>query len=163
MSLSNIEIMQLAKFLKVPIVSISFKDEIPVPPKYGYYIVNLQSSTQGNGTHWLAMIIDKDGCFHFDPFGAVPPLEIIDFFKLVRKDYGYNEKEIQYLNSNLCGFFCLGLLHYFHNNKKLKWEDRINGYLNIFSNIPKLNDNVLRNYFKRFKKQSIFANRLYRK
>jgi hypothetical protein len=55
------------------------KNELPVKIKDGNYIINLQSSTQGDGTHWTALIIRNDTALYFDSFGAPPSTEIIDF------------------------------------------------------------------------------------
>jgi hypothetical protein len=56
------------------------KDElVNHKPKSGNYIINLESSTSGSGTHWMSMKISNKQCFYQDSFGVIPPKEIIDF------------------------------------------------------------------------------------
>ena len=50
--LSNFDLEKLAGFYKLPLIGIHMKNEMPKKPVDGCYIINLQSSTQGNGTHW---------------------------------------------------------------------------------------------------------------
>ena len=51
--ITNFDLEKLARFYKLPLVSICMKNELPPEPKEGCYIVNMQSSSAGNGTHWL--------------------------------------------------------------------------------------------------------------
>ena len=60
MSLSNFDIIKICKKLKINLIGTFFKDELPQKVKKGNYIINLQSSTQGDGTHWLALILDDN-------------------------------------------------------------------------------------------------------
>ena len=78
---SNFDLEKLAGFYKLPLIGIHMKNEMPKKPVDGCYIINLQSSTQGNGTHWTAMIIWKKKSYYFDSFGTAPPVEIINFTK----------------------------------------------------------------------------------
>ena len=57
------------------------KNELPTKVKDGCYIINMQSSTQGNGTHWVALYVQKSNAFYFDSFGALPPNDIMTFIK----------------------------------------------------------------------------------
>ena len=84
MSLSNIQLDQMARDLNIPLISVSFKDQIPYPPREGVYIVNLQSSTQGNGTHWSGIILNRAGSIYFDSFGELPPKEVQKFIQTLK-------------------------------------------------------------------------------
>ena len=53
--LSNIDLEELSKHYKLPLIAVTMKDELPNKLQNGNYIINLQSSTQGNGTHWTAL------------------------------------------------------------------------------------------------------------
>ena len=55
--LSNFDLERLADFYHLPLVTIEMKDELPSKVKEGCYIINLQSSTAGQGTHWLSLFI----------------------------------------------------------------------------------------------------------
>ena len=109
--LSNFDLENLAGFYKLPLIGIFMKNEMPTKPVNGCYIINLQSSTQGNGTHWTGLFIYKKMSYYFDSFGAPPPDEIILFAK--KKKGGhllYNNWIIQDLKSENCGWYCLGFL-----------------------------------------------------
>ena len=79
--ITNFDLEKLAKFYKLPLVSICMKNELPPKPEEGCYIVNMQSSSAGSGTHWVAFFLLKNIFYYFDSFGAPPPVEIIDFIK----------------------------------------------------------------------------------
>ena len=160
MTTTNIELFKLSSFFKFKLNSASFKDELPKTPIAGNYIINLASSNQSEGTHWTCLIIDQQyNIFYFDPFGDFPPEEVITFIHLFKNKYGYNTTDIQNINSDYCGYFCIGLL--LATSKPGNLYDKANGFINIFSNNTKLNDEILRNYFKPYKKNKIIG-RLFR-
>jgi hypothetical protein len=164
MSLSNIQLDQMARDLNIPLISVSFKDQIPYPPREGVYIVNLQSSTQGCGSHWSGIILNKSGSFYFDSFGEPPPKETQRFIQTFDPHFGYNSKEIQDLNSDLCGFFCMGLFLSIQKDKKKKpMFEKVNDYLKNFSHNTKENDAILRKFFTPYKKQRVLKMVLFRK
>ena len=161
MSLSNFDIIKICKKLKINLIGTFFKDELPQKVKKGNYIINLQSSTQGDGTHWLALVLDDNKCFYFDSFGEPAPIEIEAFIKKFyqtgqpgkadclgqRPSYAYNNFEIQNLTSDLCGYYCIGLYKYLANDKLNEnlYKD-CNSYINLFQQNTKLNGNILKNY-----------------
>ena len=53
--ITNFELERLAKFYRLPLISICMKNELPSTVSDGCYIINMQSSTQGNGSHWEAL------------------------------------------------------------------------------------------------------------
>ena len=61
--LSNFDLERLAEFYHLPLVAITMKDELPAKVEDGCYIINLQSSTSGNGTHWLGLFIYKNNAY----------------------------------------------------------------------------------------------------
>jgi hypothetical protein len=83
--LSNFDLEGLSEHYGFPLNSVVMKDELKSlkPPKNGNYIVNLESSTNGNGSHWLALLIRDKKCFYCDSFGVLPPQEIITFCKRI--------------------------------------------------------------------------------
>ncbi len=40
------------------------KDELPSKLKRGYYVINLQSSNVGNGSHWTALYYSPENSFY---------------------------------------------------------------------------------------------------
>ena len=80
--LSNYDLQNYCKELKINLVAISNKNQLcELKPKLGCYIVNLQDSGAGNGTHWVCFIIFKNVCVYFDAFGIIPPTNVIRFCK----------------------------------------------------------------------------------
>jgi hypothetical protein len=82
------------------------KDEIKSlkASKNANYIINLQSSSQGNGTHWMAILIRINKCFYCDSFGVLPPKEVIAFCKKIPKSHlGYNDFASQNIKAETCG------------------------------------------------------------
>jgi hypothetical protein len=69
--LSNFDLEGIAQHYNFPL-SVLMKDElVNRKPKSGKYIINLQSSTSGNETHWLSMEIRGKNCFYMDSFGII--------------------------------------------------------------------------------------------
>ena len=152
MTLSNFDIEEICKELKLPIVGVYSKDELEGIDKYeGSYYVNMQDSDDGNGTHWVLMYIDKDGkALYFDSFGVPPPVEIENFLKMFKPFY-VNDRQIQDMKSTNCGFYCIALdifLKYQYDNK----NDLIYNYakyINMWSFDTQTNDKILKEYMKK--------------
>ena len=109
--LSNFDLERLAKFYKLPLVSICMKNELPIKPTEGCYIVNMQSSSAGSGTHWVSLFFWKNICYYFDSFGASPPTEVVNFIKKKKGSHLlFNNFIIQDLKSSNCGYFALAFL-----------------------------------------------------
>ncbi len=127
--LSNFDIDKLCKKLKIPLVGVFSKDELPAQRQAGFYIVNMQSSVDefGNdlsGTHWVGFGIFTNGeSFYFDSFGVVPPQEVENYLKPF-KPVPYNNLEIQAITSTDCGWWCVGVCHFIYNQKG-KIKDRL--------------------------------------
>jgi hypothetical protein len=113
---------------------IFMKDEIPEKLKNGWYVINMDDSTDPrNGTHWVALKRKKNNDFYFDPIGIIPPIEVLEKCK----NCIYNTKQIQDYNSTACGWFCIAIILW-----DAKWGN-INEFINYFSDNPKENDRVL--------------------
>ena len=147
--ISNFELERLAKFYKLPLISICMKNELPSTVKDGCYIINMQSSTQGTGSHWVAMYFLKDVCYYFESFGATPPVEIMNFIKKKKGSHLlYNNWIIQDLNSGNCGYFSLAFLLYMYQNKQnIDLKEIFNDFVNFFANDTTKNDDILKSFF----------------
>ena len=75
-TLSDRDIIEILKNQNIHIHGIFMKDELPSKLTKGFYIINLQSSTEGNGTHWVALYYNPVCSYYFDAFGFIAPLEI---------------------------------------------------------------------------------------
>lgn len=108
------QLRKMADKLKLPLRAIITKDMLKhINPEIGGYIVNLQSSDQGSGSHWCALYLDKDKTpIYCDSFGIVEPLDVIDFVKrFTNKPIIRNKHQIQNINSGHCGQYCIYFLH----------------------------------------------------
>ena len=147
--LTNFDLENLAGFYKIHLNGIFMKNEMPTKPINGLYIINLQSSTQGNGTHWCSLFIYKKMSYYFDSFGAPPPNEIILFSKKKKRGHLlYSNWIIQDLTSENCGWYCLGfLLYMFKNRQNINLKEVFNQFVNNFQDDTLKNDEILRQFF----------------
>ena len=146
--LSNFELERLAKFYKLPLISICMKNELPNTVKNGCYIINMQSSTQGNGTHWVALFVYQNNSYYFDPFGAVSPNEVTQFVKKRKGSHLlYNNFIIQDLKSENCGWFCLAFLIHMYGKLQSDLKQVYNEFVNNFLDDTTENDKILQSYF----------------
>ena len=148
--LSNFDLERLAEFYHLPLVAVTMKDELPEKVEDGCYIINLQSSTSGNGTHWLSLFIHKNHSYFFDSYGAPPSVEIMKF---VKKRKGchmyYNNFIIQDLKSVNCGFYALAFLLWCYSyvlfSKDMK--NMFNDFVKAFDDDTTKNDKILKDFF----------------
>jgi len=136
-SLRDKDINDILQSQGVKLKGIYMKDELPKKLKTGFYVVNLQSSFQGNGTHWTAFYYNPKLSMYFDSYGYIPPLEVEEKIK----PYIYNDIDIQSYSSTACGYFCIAFILYMNAEKnKLKgFKD----FVEIFSIDTRNNDKKL--------------------
>ena len=144
----NFDIEKIATHYNINVI-IVMKDEL----KYikiinTNYIINLESSKDGNGTHWMALKIENKDCVYFDSYGMLPPEEIITFCKRIPKSHlADNTKEIQYFKATTCGFFSIGFIIFLHINSSDNLYKKSSSFSDLFSLDTKLNNKKLKNYF----------------
>ncbi len=141
-ALSNTDIIHILKSQKVKLNGVFMKDELPSKLKSGFYVVNLQSSQVGNGTHWTAFYYNSKNSYYFDAFGFPAPVEIEQ--KL--KKYRYNKQQIQNLKSTACGYYCIAFILFLNGKTTKEFEARFDLFLDAFSTNTKINDKLLYNY-----------------
>jgi hypothetical protein len=145
---SNFDLEDLAKKYKLPLVGIYSKDELPERVKVGSYIINLQDSTDGNGTHWvLAKIFDKKNALYFDSFGQALPLEVLHFLRHY-KPVPYSNRHIQNIDSSRCGLYCIAFDRYMNTVRRRSMLEQFDDFLNMFTADTKKNDKILVDYLK---------------
>ena len=147
--ITNFELEKLAKFYHLPLVSICMKDELPKKPKEGLYIINMQSSSVGSGSHWVAMYFWKNICYYFDSFGATPPIEVTKFIKKKKGSHLlFNNFIIQDLKSENCGYFSLAfLLYMYQHHLQGNLKEVFNEFVQHFVDDTKQNDEILKSFF----------------
>lgn len=141
-SLSNTDIIYILKEQKIKLNGVFMKDELPTKLKRGFYVINLQSSNIGNGTHWTAFYYNPNKSFYFDAFGFPAPIEIEQKLKA----YKYNKKQIQNLKSTSCGFYCIAFIIFMNGLNYKELENRFETFIDAFSTNTKINDKLLYNY-----------------
>jgi len=141
-SLSNTDIIHILKSQGVKLNGVFMKDELPSKLKSGFYVVNLQSSKVGNGTHWTAFYYNSKISYYFDAFGFPAPIEIEQKLKI----YKYNDKQIQNLKSTACGYYCIAFILFLSGKKYKELETRFDLFLDAFSTNTKINDKLLYDY-----------------
>lgn len=115
--LTNFQLDALAKQLKIPHYrgTIS-RDELPKYKKQPRenFIINIQHSERGGGTHWVSVIKDGDKVFYFDSYGAPPVKEVLARYKgtqIVSSTF-----VLQNFNDVYCGIISMYVLwDYWHN------------------------------------------------
>lgn len=159
--LSNFDIEDIAKKLKLnDLIFVGTQDLLETIPKNKrknkFYIVNLDKQVinggSGMGNHWVLLSTHTNQPFFFDSFGQPPAQRIYKFANC--NNLIYSNEQIQSLNSEICGWFCLMVAdmvyRYYKNNKsfdhfvddflKLGWNfgNEKNNYrivLKYFSNV----------------------------
>lgn len=118
--LSNLDLEYYCIKLKIKLNAVINKNLLKtITPKKGCYIINLQDSHEGSGTHWCCFIIFDTTVTYFDPFGVIPPTNVISFARRFQKEIRiiYSADKIQDLNSIYCGWFNLWFLYYMNTHK----------------------------------------------
>lgn len=142
---SSSDLERIAQILKLPLVGIYSKDLLPTRLYVGSYIINLENSDVGNGSHWtLLKVFPSKEVIYFDSFGLSPPTQIKDF---VGKKIASSTRQIQDIDATTCGYFCIMCDDYLsHQNQRRPIYERYDDLLNIFKTDTKKNDEILLDY-----------------
>jgi hypothetical protein len=154
--LSNFDLEELSEHYEFPLTQVLMKDELKSlkHSKNGNYIINLQSSNQGNGSHWMALAIRDKKCMYVDSFGILPPQEVITFCKRIPKSHlGYNDFGYQHIKSETCGWYCVGLLIHIQNNPNVDLYKASNEFINMFAYDTLKNNAILKRISNDFPNQ----------
>lgn len=149
--MTNVDLEEKAVRLNIPLVGVFSKDKLPITKKDGGYIVNLQDSDDGPGTHWTAFYIERrrnassTHSVYFDSFGVIPPLSVQRF---LRNKYVFSTKHIQNIQSEICGYYVLYFIWFMWNHRyKIKdLRKRFCAFLRLFSSDPTKNKTLLAKY-----------------
>jgi hypothetical protein len=144
----NFQLIDSASKLGIPLRKIAFKDQLAhIEPVTGAYIINMQDSFVGEGSHWVAILLEPSSfrdasrnrtAWYFDSYGAPPPNEALAF----SKRYGaanlvYSSDQIQPMNQFYCGQYCLDWLYYMTKTKG-SFSDRYARFLHQFRTIRQI-------------------------
>lgn len=130
------QLIKMAKRLHIPLNAVLSKNElIELQPKLGGYIVNMQDSTDGNGSHWVCIWLNSKPKIsaYYDSFGVDPPLAILDFMKRWSDQCLISTKPIQSIGSGHCGQYNIHFLHHMAYSKQKNPIKRYYNYLKQFN------------------------------
>jgi hypothetical protein len=137
-SLSNFDIVDIIHSQGVDdFHGVYMKDQLPNRLERGSYVINLQSSKDGNGTHWVCLYYTPNFSYYYDSYGFIAPLEVQK--KIM--PYMYNDLEIQDIDSTACGFYCVAFVLYL--NKKMNIEKAFMEFINFFGKDTERNEAIL--------------------
>ena len=152
MALTNTQLEDLAKRMKIQLERVCFKDDLDDEPlKYNVaYIINMENEKDENGepnlgTHWTCFYVKKlpnktVEPIYMDSFGMPPPIEVTKYTGF--KHVPYNTVDIQSLCDNVCGFYCLAFLQYisvFQQRTQILYTD-CEDWTYLFKDLNKCND-----------------------
>lgn len=142
---SDTQLLNLAKAINLHIEGLYTRDLIPMKLNNGFYILNIGTQSSG-GTHWTGLHKSREGFTYFDSFGAPPPLEVE---KAVKRKYAFNNWVVQDIGSNACGYYVLAFgKHMQQKPPGMGDSDWANDFVNYFGEDTKLNEKVIKQYFK---------------
>ncbi len=110
-------------------------------------IINLQSSTEGNGTHWAGFLIPPPSrtvngietaknAYYYDSFGQPPAEQVVKFLKTKGRKIVYSDQQLQKLDSDTCGEHVLAWIRYMTQYLNGKSDQLLQQkYLNYIYNV----------------------------
>ena len=80
------------------------------------FIINTDTSNLP-GQHWIAVCIRENIGYVFDPLAMIPPpLRLINWMNKRYDQWSYNKRQVQPIDSTLCGAYCIHFLYHALNN-----------------------------------------------
>lgn len=106
---------QISDYLKRRItqgsVIITSIDRLPTKFSYPLYLVVNESESTKEGSHWVAIFINKEKqSIYFDSYGRQIPERIKQFLMKHKTRIQQNKSQFQAINSTKCGMFCICFL-----------------------------------------------------
>jgi hypothetical protein len=148
--LSNFDLEDMARDAGFDLIGVFSKDKLPIQKRAGSYIVNLEDHDAGGGTHWVAFkLFDNAKVCYYDSFGFVAPKDVTDWLKKFQP-IATNNRHIQDMKSDKCGYFCMAFIAYFHDFDVGKSDvfESYDDFLNCFSSDEKVNDRIVMDLLK---------------
>ena len=134
MTLTNIDLENLCQLYKINLIQCTGKDGLLDKPQNGSYIINLNDSND-IGSHWTCFYIRDGCCVYWDSFGCICPYNVSRFLKQYHIHTSYNVDQIQNINDDHCGYYCVAFLYYMSNHK-----GKVSFLLNRFNSMFDLKD-----------------------
>jgi hypothetical protein len=135
--LTDTEIKELMKGLKLPLNGIYIDDKMPKRLKNGNYVINLNGRS-----HWCGLVRDGKKYFYFDSYGFVPSQEVEDQIG----KYVYSDFDVQSIDSSSCGFYVIAFFKAL--NKKKDKMKAYHSFLKKFGSNKFKNESVMEKILK---------------
>jgi hypothetical protein len=150
--ITNFQLETRASKLKVPLIGVYNKDTLPYKYQDGGYIVNLQDATDEKGkdlpgTHWTAFYCEGKSAAYFDSFGFPGPVQVKNYLRRFG-NVPENTRQIQNVQSEICGYYCLYFIWFMFTHKKIKFQQRYQIFLSKFRSNPQQNQKLLEKYIR---------------
>lgn len=101
-------------------------------------VMNLDPHDQA-GSHWVCLYIENGHGEYFDSYGESPPVKnFVSFIKRNCTSWNFNRNELQSLNTDVCGDYCIWFLSERARGKSMQ------DIVSQFSNDCKNNDIMVR-------------------
>jgi|688.fasta_scaffold83687_4 hypothetical protein len=162
--LTNTQVWELAERMEVPLIFCNFKDKLK-NKKLQYnksYIVNLENEFDedgypNSGSHYVCFQVNKypNGSIepiYFDSYGQPQPDTLTDFVGGIMP---HNDKDVQSLMNQACGWYCLAFLHFINSFKGRTGDLYTDArhFINLFDDLNKernhlKNEFVLKHFFR---------------
>jgi hypothetical protein len=120
---TDLELYKLGKKYGLKINDITNKDLLNQNlPVEGAYIINLQDSTDGFGSHWTIIELkrykNKPFALYYDSLGFPPPNDVMRFARRFgAKELTYQTKTIQNMYYGGCGAFVIDFIRHLQHTK----------------------------------------------
>jgi len=113
---TTIELREIAEKLFSPTEFLNVYSLDTLPKTSGpFYDTSLIINTDTHnlpGQHWVAIHARKDEAYYFDSFGQPPPTTIATWLSKYYSKWTSNTRQVQSINSNFCGYFCIHFLYF---------------------------------------------------
>jgi hypothetical protein len=149
--ITNNDIEDFCNDMKLDLVGVFSKDELPKEKRAGSYYINMEDHDKGDGTHWTMFKIFPCGkTIYFDSFGVYMP-EPVRRWLLPFAPIAYNNRQIQDIKADTCGHYCEACDYFlkYDLDPKLTPFDNYENFLNMFSDNTKLNNKILKEYLQK--------------
>jgi len=150
------QLMAAAKRLRIPLNWVGAKDEFNLSTPIGKagsrkgqgYIINLQDSNDGPGTHWVCVFLDPSKKpAYFDSFGADIPDSISS--KLPRsgnREIVRSKKIIQDIEDGYCGQYCLYFIKRMSSISRGGLEEKMRLFERTWYKDPEKNQKMIKDW-----------------
>ena len=112
--MDSLQLYTICKNLFGPIFEgVYAKNQLPVRNKPNRaFIINTDTSNLP-GQHWIAVVVKENKGYIFDSLCMLPPpLRLVYWMNQRYENWEYNKRQVQPIDSILCGVYCIHFLYY---------------------------------------------------